>query len=171
MFATPNLNATHLPFLLACLRKHPGPMLELGMGLFSTPLFHTFVAGGRYCRSVETNPAWAARLKALWEGVPMEGEHEVVLIGADEMAPLEDRHWSVALVDHEGRRRAPDLTRLKDRADLIVVHDAVTPGYEMVPVLDTFKFRFVTPNYHPATAVVSNLVPVDWVEAAVGNLW
>ena len=108
---------------------------------------------------------------AMFEGVPAEGEHEVVLIGPDEPAPLDDHHWSVALVDHEGRRRAPDLLRLKDQADLIVVHDALTPGYEMVPVLDTFTFRFVTPNYHPATAVVSNLMPVDWIPAAVGNLW
>ena len=45
--------ATHMPLLLACLRRTSGPVLELGSGWFSTPLIAA-LATDRLVRTVET---------------------------------------------------------------------------------------------------------------------
>lgn len=172
MSSTPNLNATHLPFLLACLRRTTGPAIELGMGLFSTPLFHAFAAQGRYCRSVDTNSEWVARMRAFFRGVDTEsGTHDLVCTESGQKTPVEDKAWGFAMVDHEQSRRAPDLLRLMNRAELILVHDATMPQFRLEPVLGQFRFRFVTSDAWPATSLVSNFNPVDWISEAIRDLW
>ena len=162
--------ATHLPVLIACLRKTTGPILELGSGLFSTPIVHAFAVHGRYARTVEADVAWGERIRAFFAGVGTHFTHDFV-IGAE--CDLADHLWSVVLVDHAADRRAPDLELLRPgKPELVIVHDTEDAGYGVGPILDRFAYRFdFTGTGLPHTSVVSDVMPLDWLPAAIGDIW
>ncbi|MFH1184717.1 MAG: hypothetical protein V1755_06715 [Chloroflexota bacterium] len=164
----PNLCATHLGVLLACLRATDGPILELGAGLFSTPLIHAFSRKNRYARTNEQNKEWAERLSALYRGTADDHDHEIIWTPDYAAADITDKPWSVALVDHATHSRAPDLARLKGHAELIVFHDSEVELWK--PDLDAFTYRF-TCKVLPHTSVVSDTQSLDWLSTAVGDLW
>jgi len=154
------------------LKRTSGPILELGSGWFSTPLIAAFSAG-RYVRTIESDAGWL-RVVAL----PCvarrfaEGKHDVVYVKDFADAPVEDKHWSVVLVDHEPPpRRGVDLARLADRADLLVAHDSQHEAYGYWPVFERFKYRYDYTRLLPWTTVVSNVDPLDWLEDALRPLW
>lgn len=157
---------SHLPVLLACLRRTDGPILELGAGIYSTPLVHAFSVLERYGRTVETDPVWASRIRGLFEGIPVGSTHHDILTVSDpEEANLAEQHWSVALVDHATRHRARDLATLRDLGvDLIIVHDTQDLRYGCESVLETFQYRLDFDGWGPPrTTVVSNGMPLDWL--------
>ena len=162
--------ATHLGILLACLRATEGPILELGAGLFSTPLIHAFAWKNlnRYARTIEQNKAWAERLMTLYRDTADDHNHEILWTENYASAEITDKPWSVALVDHATHSRARDLARLKGHADLIVFHDAEIELWK--PVLATFTHRF-TCKIRPDTAVVSDTQSLDWLATGIGDLW
>lgn len=164
---SPHPCATHLAVLLACLKATTGPILELGAGLFSTPLFHAF-SWSRYARSIEQNKEWVDRLNALYRDTADNGNHEIIWTADYASAEITDKQWSVALVDHATHSRAPDLARLKGHAELIVFHDAEVELWQ--PTLAMFAHRF-TCKVMPETAVVSDRQSLDWLAAAIGDLW
>jgi len=153
--------ATHLPLLAACVAHTTGPVLEVGMGTFSTPVLHAMCAerGGRALCSLESDPAWYQ------EYIHYATEwHRLFLVSSWAEAEIE-RAWDVALVDHTPPiRRVVDIARLRPWARLIVVHDTENRCYAYEPLLTTFKYRVEWQGYSPWTSVVSDVDPLDWLK-------
>jgi len=164
--------ATHIPVLLACLRRTTGPVLELGSGWFSTPLVAAF-ATDRLVRTIETNPEWYDRISRVCTYQPItRHRHQIVFVPDYNDAPIEDHQWSVVLLDHEPPpRRGVDALRLRDRCQLMIGHDSEHPDYGYGPVFDTFKYRFTLSSVFPWTTVVSDTDPLDWIADALRPLW
>jgi len=164
--------ATHMPVLLACLRRTTGPVLELGSGWFSTPLVAAF-ATDRLVRTVETNREWCDRISRVCTYQPItRHRHQIVFVPDYNDAPVDDHQWSVVLLDHEPPpRRGVDAIRLRERCQLMIGHDSEHPDYGYGPVFDTFKYRFTLSSVFPWTTVVSDTDPLDWIADALRPLW
>ena len=164
--------ATHMPVLLACLRRTTGPVLELGSGWFSTPLVAAF-ATDRLVRTVETNHEWYDRISRVCTYQPItRHRHQIVFVPDYNDAPIDDQEWSVVLLDHEPPpRRGVDALRLRARCQLMIGHDSEHPDYGYGPAFDTFKYRFTFSSVFPWTTVVSDTDPLDWIADALRPLW
>lgn len=104
---------SHLVPLVRCLAVTSGPVLEVGVGVWSTPFLRRYCgAAGRRLESVEADPRWAAEFGAK------------LVDYDDELPRLAEQAWSVVLIDHwPATRRLTDAARFW-RADHILVHDA-----------------------------------------------
>jgi len=150
--------ATHLPLLAACVARTDGPVLELGCGLYSTLVLHALCLN-RPLLSLESDPEWHSRFSYLDAGT-----HRVMLAG--DLGELPDYPWSVVLIDQQpAAARAPAISRLRQHAELIVVHDTEHRLYAYEPVLSTFKHRVEWRRYAPWTSVVSDTVDLEWLRS------
>lgn len=148
---------SHLPALMACCAVTSGPVIELGIGHFSTPVLHSFCgATKRRLVSIEENTEWFDRLKHLGVG------HHTMLNG-DYFRPLLDlaslEPYGVAFIDHspggESRRKAFEY--LLTRSEFVVMHDAQqdAENFQAVgPLLTSLNWQLCT-NYFPHTLVAS----------------
>ena len=150
---------SHFPVLSAAVAITQGAVLELGCGHNSTPMLHQMtLAMGRRLVTVETDGDW------LQQFLNMESDlHTLQHIQEDAWGrfPLEGRHWGVAFVDCKpGEYRKVAVERLKEHAQLIVVHDTETDyatgaDYQLEPVFATFRHRVDYCRYRPYTTVLS----------------
>lgn len=154
--------SSHLPALLACIGATTGPVLELGVGHFSTPVLHAICgAQGRFLASWESDPEWrdAFQHYSTWL-------HSFYCFPYERItspAPLSFnliRKWSVVLIDNSpgGKNRADCFAALLPVSDYVVVHDYERENYEHIaPLLSkepTVRFH-VTTTYQPPTLVAS----------------
>lgn len=160
--------ATHLGPLIACMNKTKGDVLELGMGLFSTPYLHYACTGSkRYLLSLENDPGWCRHFKGsqFMHFLYQNGHHQIELIENYENSPLIDKPWDVVLVD-----QTPDLSRketvkkLANLAKYIIIHDS-NEKYEKVyrysEIYPLFKYKRVWDLDDRHATVLSNFVPLD----------
>src|SRR3990167_10247083 len=109
---------SHLPVLMRAFDRSTGPVLELGMGVFSTPYLHyACMLAGRQLVSYEENSKWAEWFE------PYRGLLHDILVSPAWPVKYLTTHWSVVLVDHIDDYRAVDIRRLANFAQYIVVHD------------------------------------------------
>ena len=156
---------THLPALMTCIGKTTGPVLELGVGLFSTPYLHyACMLAGRELVSYETDANWAKFFTEY--GYPCD-THDFRIVDNWDAADLSGP-WDVALVDQSpDDSRVPAILRLRDTAKYVVVHDADSKFdgiYHLSTVYPHFKYRKLWDIEYRKTVVLSNLVDL-------GNLW
>lgn len=145
--------STHNYVLLQCLLASKGPVLEVGSGLYSTPLLH-----------------WMCRLQGR-KLLTYENEQEfydmarVFKSRMHRVEHIEDwdtmdfnTHWGVVLIDHHPeKRRAVDIVNFKDSADYIVIHDTDREDkYDFAKAWPHFKYRYTWQGCKPWTTVVSN---------------
>lgn len=147
--------SSHLPVLMTTMLKTQGPVLELGTGVFSTPVLHWMCAPRRPIVSCESDRLWFDRVAAAYR----EYWHDVQLIEDWDAIHIE-WPWSVAFLDHEPHRRATDLARLKGNASCIVVHDTEVEDHHLEPVLSGFRYRYDWRRMAPWTTVVSDTIDV-----------
>lgn len=164
--------ATHIPVLLACLRRTTGPILELGSGWFSTPILNAF-AVGRLARTVEADPRWFPVVAPVCTHQPAtKHDHQIVFVPDYQQAPVDDHLWSVVLIDHEPpARRGVDVARLHGKCQLLIAHDSQHDAYGYGPAFERFKYRFTFDRLVPWTTVVSDTDPLDWLDAALRPVW
>lgn len=155
------LSGSHLPILADIILRTEGAVLEMGMGLNSTPLLHWICTyKQRQLLSLENDPKWFEANKAF------ENEfHRVELITDWNKAPIDTTHWSVVLIDHRpALRRKDDVIRLKDKANFIILHDAepeINKFYRYDKVYPLFKYKFVYSGVKPNTVVLSNKIDLS----------
>lgn len=152
--------ATHIPLIARCFLQTDGPVLELGCGEYSTLLLHELCQNtGRPLVTIDCDKDWMDRFTDL----SLEGmfTHEFICVGMTEefkktgQAQIQDHKvwaeckridqnpWGLVFIDHRpGERRKDDILRLKDRAQVIVVHDSQEPGYGYEPIFAKFTHRF-----------------------------
>lgn len=158
---------SHIPILAAAVAQTTGPVLELGAGDSSTPMLHYMCKGmGRGLVTFDNDPKWVLRF-AEYNGKT----HMVCGVCPPWTMSVEkpecwypsqgfDR-WGVAFVDcAPAEIRTPLIQRLKDLADLIVVHDSEAKyGYERV--IPEFKYVSEFRRFRPYTLVLSNYRSFD----------
>lgn len=136
-----------------------GPVLEMGTGLFSTPLLHWM------CLDQKRELVCYENLKEYYDMVAgfATDSHQIHLIENWDDVNIE-KHWGVVLIDHgPDERRIVDVKRVMNYADFIVLHDTNrnferhTHYSEIWPL---FKYRYNYRRQQPYTSVVSNFFDV-----------
>ncbi len=160
---------THMAPLLTVVSNTSGPILEMGSGDFSTPLLHAVCsAKKRLLFTTDTDRSWLNNFVDLendwhtFKYVPVYDDdwqlnpHPELW---DEVGA--NTHWSVVLIDHRpGERRIQDVVRLRNNADVFVVHDSQQPSYGYDAVLNTFKYKYVYERYTTQTTIVSDSIDI-----------
>lgn len=146
---------THIPILSRLVDMTSGPILELGIG-FSTVLLHAMAKqSGREVYSYENDREWH---KKYFEFNTYN--HHVFYIDNWDDIKVNDKHWSVALIDHRpAMRRRVDAVRLARHADYIILHDSepeIDRFYRYSSIYKHFKYRYDYKKCLPNTTVLSN---------------
>lgn len=150
--------ASHLPALMRAMELSHGRVLELGMGLFSTPYLHyACMLHGRQLVSYDNDPAWAAFFSDD-HGYASNG-HTIRVVSNWDDADI-DRKWDIALVDHSpSERRIVDIQRLAKRARYIIAHDSdhkFRRIYHYQRVYPLFRWHIQIDCDYRSTVVMSN---------------
>jgi hypothetical protein len=156
-----NQFGTHLPVLKRMVEITTGPVLEMGMGDYSTPFLHRFCPN-RLLVSLDSHTDWVNKFSQLGSAthkIKTEPNWD------DTTHYLQSILWDVVLIDHlPFERRAIDIKLLMHNTRFMVVHDTEPMGsyvcnYE--PVLRLFRYRWEFKKFKPYTTVVSMTNPID----------
>jgi hypothetical protein len=113
-------SATHLPVLSEVLIKlRPRDIIEVGCGLYSTPILRTYVAirGGEHF-ILETDQKYQSIMSKLCGC-------EIDLFDGTNLPSKALRAWGLAFIDHSPANvRAPIAIELQGLANVIVLHDS-----------------------------------------------
>lgn len=152
------------PLLLATLNATKGPVLEIGVGYYSTPWLHTICAlAGRPLTSVEESEEWLEVFQRHYE---CEGHAFIGGPYFSLLPKLAEEKWGVIFLDHSpGPRRAQDLALFLQcqSAEFIVVHDYHEAIREAIDPLLTIYPSHVDAKREPPTLLVScgQLIPTS----------
>lgn len=147
---------THLPCLIKAMEKTTGDVLELGMGVFSTPFLHyQCMLQGRKLVSYENCEPWMNFFtKYNYEN----DNHEINFVEKYADAPI-DKDWDLALVDQSPDwSRHEEIRRLANRAKYIVIHDSNEnyKQYRYSEIYPLFKHKSVWDKDNNQATVLSN---------------
>jgi hypothetical protein len=150
---------THLPALMRALAATDGPVLELGMGLFSTPFLHyACLLAGRTLVSYENDAAWAKFF--IDYGYDQLG-HRIHVVDSWDKAEV-IMSWDVALVDHSPDEwRVKHIRQLAHYAKYVVIHDSNGKHertYHYSTIYPLFRYRTDWTREARHAAVLSNFV-------------
>ncbi len=148
---------SHVPVIVRVMEATRGPVLELGMGIYSTPLLDLMChESKRTLISYDDDPTWFEENKD-WE---KSDYHKVFLIDNYDQADLGHTHWSVALIDHKPPlRRLTEIKRLAENADYLIVHDTepeCDKFFKYSRIYPLFKYRYDYTVCRPNTTILSN---------------
>ncbi len=155
----------HRPLLLLALQNTKGNVLELGMGDGSTPYLHEYCdTNNRKLYSMDNNIEYYERFKGL-----QNKAHQITCVQWGETLFDKIKTIGVALIDHApAEQRHIDAILLKDKADIIIVHDAEHEGmecdvYYIKKITEQFKYRLdLKISQHAAkTIMLSNKIDVS----------
>lgn len=154
--------ASHLPILARTLLVSTGPILEMGIGIYSTPLIHYFsLEQHRRVMSFEHDPQWQHA------HIPWQNKyHTIELIDNWDTCPIEKYHWGIVFVDHESERRSIDAIRAARYADFVMLHDSngrYEELYHYNRVYPFFKYHYDYNFVGHHTTVLSNFIPVHTI--------
>ena len=152
-----SLYASHLPILTRIMDITDGPVLELGMGLWSTPILDLMCREtGRELISFDNDPKWFESNKQ-WES-----DYHKFYFVEDWNEIFINRHWSVAFVDHRPAiRRIEEIKRLQKIANYIIIHDSEPEQdkfFKYSRIYDLFRYRLNYTKCKPHTTILSNFV-------------
>jgi hypothetical protein len=144
---------THIPLLIKTFQMTSGTVLEVGAGLYSTPLLHWLCTdAGRSMYTYEASKEYFDYAKRYQSHC-----HTVRFVEDWKKFNLGKKHFSMAFVDHDGDRAGMALF-LRDKVDYIVMHDTeVGRIYGYDKIWKHFKYRYDWKLSEPYTTVVSNL--------------
>jgi len=149
---------SHLPVLLKAVSLTTGPVLELGMGIFSTPVLHWICSSQhRPLISYENTPEIYAQMEQF-----RDEYHQVSFVENWDLADLSGE-WDVVLIDHHpAERRIVDIRRLANCTKYIVCHDTYWKQdryYHYKEIFPLFRYRYDYTVYRPGyTSILSNLI-------------
>jgi len=149
--------STHMPVLLKLASITTGPIMELGSGIYSTPLLHWLCDETK--RELITYENDKAFIKFAKE---YESENHRVQLVDDFLTIPNTDHYSIILIDHGGHTRGRTVVHFKDSADYIVIHDSDVVGKNMYQIaFPEFKYRKDYDRFKPWTTVLSNRRDLD----------
>lgn len=150
------------------MNKTDGDVLELGMGLFSTPYLHyACTVGKRKLLSLENDPGWLRHFKAsdfIHFLYPNE-YHQLELVDVYEDSPLIAKTWDVVLVDQTpDTSRKETIKKLANLAKYIVIHDSNERDekkYHYSEIYPLFKYKRIWDKDDRHATVLSNFVDLE----------
>lgn len=147
---------SHMPVISRVMEETTGPVLELGMGIYSTPLLDLMChESKRELVSYDDDKEWFEENKG-WES----DYHKVIFIDNYDNADIESRKWSVVLVDHKPAiRRITEIRRLSQNADYVIIHDSepeCDKFFKYSRIYPLFKYRYDYKITRPNTTILSN---------------
>lgn len=149
-------NSSYMPLLIKAIQISEGPVLELGAGIFSTPLLHWLCAEKRRTLvTYEDNNDFFEFARQF-----RSRNHRILSVDDWDKIDIE-KNWGVVLVDHVKERRAVDTLILKDCADYIILHDTNVPKYKYEEIWPHFKYVYHWKFCTPWTSVVSNRKKIE----------
>ncbi len=158
---------THLPALIAVMAKSGGDVLELGMGVFSTPYLHyQCMLAKRHLTSYDNSSFWTKFFLRYGYQNPY---HEIIQVNDWSEAKIE-KPWDVVLVDQSpDDRRVIEIKNLANLARYIVIHDSNYDKrsrriYHYQDIYPLFKYKRVWNLEANHATVLSNFVDLE-------NLW
>lgn len=148
--------SSHLPALLAAIAASEGPVLELGVGHFSTPELHAVCGAlNRELWSVENHKEWHDEFAKKYK---VTGAHFFECMNYPEaLKRFRTRDWGVAFIDHSpgGANRAEAFLAFRDISQFVVVHDYHLENWDAIqPHLGGMNY-YVTETYQPPTLIAS----------------
>ena len=154
---------SHLPALIRLVEITEGPILELGIGLYSTPYLHyACLPSKRELTSYENDEAWFKTFKDCRTNF-----HEVNLV-EDWDSLMFDKFWDIAFIDHgPDDRRKDEALKLRNNANYVILHDSDPENddlYKFSEIYRYFKYRADYTECKPHTTVLSNFMKLE-------NLW
>ena len=153
---------SHMPLLTKVMTVSDGPVLELGMGPFSTPLLHWLCEDrDRELVSYDTTSAFFK------ENLAFQTElHQIKMLPSEtreawaDIKDIESRHWGVVFIDqHPADSRAGTAGRAAHFADYVIIHDSdskLSGHYHYEEIYPLFKYKYVYRKAKPHTTVLSN---------------
>ena len=154
--------STHVTMLVKTLNASTGDVLELGSGLFSTPMLHWLCKEqNRKLVTLENNEEYINFARQFRSNLHRIGQVE-------SMDGFQiNSHWGIVFVDHDFpyQDRGKDAIRFKDSADFIILHDTEREDlYGYGQVWKHFKYRYDWKECQPWTSVVSNFKDLSFLE-------
>jgi hypothetical protein len=149
--------STHMPVLIRLFSLTEGPIMEVGSGVYSTPLLHWLCHPTRRPLMTYESDKDFIKLAKQYQSRTHLIRH------IDDYRHIDtSQYYSIIFIDHNGHHRGETAVHLKDCADYIILHDTNVirrNSYQLLP--DAFKYyRDYTAN-RPWTGVASNVKPVD----------
>lgn len=155
--------STHFPMLIKTVQATKGTVVEVGSGVFSTPLLHWLCFDtGRPLITAERYEHYLEFAKKF------ETKNHKIVREVDE---LPDEHFSVVFIDHspkKPRTRGDDALLFKDKADYIVLHDGgenAHKKYGYHKIYPYFKYRHDWTGDKVNTTVLSNFKDLKWLSS------
>lgn len=150
---------THLPCLIRAMEKTTGDVLELGMGVFSTPYLHyQCILSNRKLVSYENFKPWIQFFIDYKYECP---NHEIVFVDDYANAKI-DKPWDVVLIDQTpDSRRIVDVKRLANLARYIIIHDSNGSQdkiYHYSEIYPLFKSKTIWNKDKNHATILSNFV-------------
>ena len=144
---------TYMGVLVKVLMMSQGDVLELGAGIYSTPLLHWVCKDmNRSLISFENDPEFFNLARQYQSNI-----HRIRLVTNWDDVDSKT-HRGLVFIDHAPPvRRSIDAIRFKDSADYIVLHDTDHPkhyGYDKI--WPYFKYIYTWKESRPWVTVVSN---------------
>ncbi len=165
MFVSGNYG-THLPALIKAMSKTTGDVLELGMGVFSTPYLHyQCYLSNRKLVSYENTKSWMQFFIDYGYKCPT---HEINFVEKYSDAKIE-KPWDVVLIDQTpDSSRVEEIKRLAKFAKYIIIHDSngnKDKTYHYSEIYSLFKYRIIWDKDKNHATVLSNFVDLEdfWV--------
>jgi hypothetical protein len=154
---------SHIPILLRLLENTTGDVLELGMGIYSTPLLHWYcLEHNRKLVSIENNADYFKMFER--EKNPL---HKRYLV--DNLMDVDlNRTWDIGFVDSGpgGLERKNLAMKIADNTKFIALHDSEPSGdkfYHYHEIVPLFKYSYNCRRFVPNTLVVSNTEKLDFL--------
>ena len=153
---------SHLPVLIRLVEMTDGPILELGIGMYSTPFLHyACLPTKRSLVSYENEATWIRYFRDCRTDF-----HS--LDHVDNWDNLEiNQLWDIAFIDADnlpGPTRKNLAAKLSNFAKYVVLHDTDPENdvhYNYSEVYPLFKHRYDYTTASPNTTVLSNFVSLD----------
>lgn len=155
--------STFLPVLMEAMKRTTGDVLELGPGVFSTPVLHWLChEQKRNLLTIETDPKWSRFCNKYYR---TQYHKHLQVDDWDQAKDAILKEWDVVLVDHSpSERRVKEIALLANLAKYIVVHDSDLEkewGYHLSTIYPLFKYKYDFKEVEPATTVLSNFVNLE----------
>lgn len=152
---------SHLPILTKIVDMTEGPILELGIGFSTVVLDMMCRLTKRPLFSYDNDPQWYEKYLEYQSDF-----HQILLTDDWDKIDIDNRHWSVVLIDHRpALRRRVEAKRLKDNTDYVVMHDSepeINKFYRYTDIYPLFKYRFDYTRCKPFTTVLSNFKKLNF---------
>jgi len=149
---------SHLPILSKLVDKTDGPILELGVGLYSTPYLHwACFSKKRNLTSYENMASWLKYFRDC-----RTANHTIDVIEDWKKMDYGDKFYDIAFIDHEPfEERIISAKKLANNAKYIILHDSDPESDHLnhySEIYPLFKYRYDYHQAKPFTTVLSNLV-------------